>query len=81
MNDHSAAGLSYGIFRRKEITDQAQTLLIYDMGATKTTASILEYRLEKEKKGNEKNPVMSTLGLGYFLFVLTGAVIVTSLKF
>lgn len=65
LNDHSAAGLSYGIFRRKEITDQAQTLLIYDMGASKTTASILEFRQKEKEKGGEKNPVMSTLGFGY----------------
>ncbi|TKR60474.1 hypothetical protein L596_027716 [Steinernema carpocapsae] len=65
LTDGSAAGLNYGVFRRKEITEQAQTLLIYDMGASKTTATILEYRLAKEKNSNEKNPVMSTLGVGY----------------
>uniref|UniRef100_A0A1I8AM22 Hypoxia up-regulated protein 1 n=1 Tax=Steinernema glaseri TaxID=37863 RepID=A0A1I8AM22_9BILA len=65
LTDGSAAGLNYGVFRRKEITEQAQTLLIYDVGASKTTATILEYRLAKEKNSNEKNPVMSTLGVGY----------------
>uniref|UniRef100_A0A0N5AY75 Hypoxia up-regulated protein 1 n=1 Tax=Syphacia muris TaxID=451379 RepID=A0A0N5AY75_9BILA len=65
LNDHTAAGLSYGIFRRKEINEQSQTLLIYDMGATKTTAAILEFRLEKDKKSSEKYPVMSTIGFGY----------------
>lgn len=68
MNDHTAAGLSYGIFRRKEITKDAKTLLIYDIGATKVTASILEFRLEPEKKGGgEENPLMTTLGYGLFL--------------
>ncbi|VDD87993.1 unnamed protein product [Enterobius vermicularis] len=53
LNDHSAAGLSYGIFRRKEITEEAQTLLIYDMGASKTTAAILEYRYDRTLGGLE----------------------------
>lgn len=57
LNHHSAAGLSYGMFRRKQIQEKAETLLIYDMGASSTVASILEYRLEFDKKENEKNPV------------------------
>ncbi|VDP12457.1 unnamed protein product [Onchocerca flexuosa] len=65
LNDHIAAGLNYGAFRRKEITESAQTLLIYDVGATKVTASVLEYVLIEEKKRGEKNPVMTTLGIGY----------------
>ncbi|KAL3982116.1 Hsp70 family protein [Acanthocheilonema viteae] len=65
LNDHTAAGINYGAFRRKEITENAQTLLIYDVGATKVTASVLEYVLVEEKKRGEKNPVMTTLGVGY----------------
>uniref|UniRef100_A0A1I8ECJ6 Hypoxia up-regulated protein 1 n=2 Tax=Wuchereria bancrofti TaxID=6293 RepID=A0A1I8ECJ6_WUCBA len=65
LNDHTAAGLNYGAFRRKEITGNAQTLLIYDVGATKVTASVLEYVLVEEKKRGEKDPVMTTLGVGY----------------
>ncbi|KAM3726346.1 Hypoxia up-regulated protein [Dirofilaria immitis] len=65
LNDHTAAGLNYGAFRRKEITESTQTLLIYDVGATKVTASVLEYILVEEKKRGEKNPVMTTLGVGY----------------
>uniref|UniRef100_A0A0R3S038 Hypoxia up-regulated protein 1 n=1 Tax=Elaeophora elaphi TaxID=1147741 RepID=A0A0R3S038_9BILA len=65
LNDHTAAGLNYGAFRRKEITESAQILLIYDVGATKVTASVLEYVLVEEKKRGEKNPVMTTLGVGY----------------
>lgn len=64
LNDHTAAGLNYGAFRRKEITESAQTLLIYDVGATKVTASVLEYVLVEEKKRGEKDPVMTTLGVG-----------------
>uniref|UniRef100_A0A915BBA6 Hypoxia up-regulated protein 1 n=2 Tax=Parascaris univalens TaxID=6257 RepID=A0A915BBA6_PARUN len=65
FNDHSAAGLNYGVFRRKEIGDQARILLIYDMGATKTTAAIISYQFEKEKDSNEKNPTMRTIGYGF----------------
>ncbi|KAK6110386.1 Hsp70 family protein [Brugia pahangi] len=65
LNDHTAAGLNYGAFRRREITENAQTLLIYDVGATKVTASVLEYVLVEEKKRGEKDPVMTTLGVGY----------------
>ncbi|MCP9266037.1 alpha-1,2-Mannosidase [Dirofilaria immitis] len=67
LNDHTAAGLNYGAFRRKEITESTQTLLIYDVGATKVTASVLEYILVEEKKRGEKNPVMTTLGAARYL--------------
>ncbi|KAH7732346.1 hypoxia up-regulated protein 1 precursor [Aphelenchoides avenae] len=65
LSDGASAGLNYGVFRRKEITEKAQTLLIYDVGASKTTATIVEYRLAKEKNSKEQNPVMSTLGVGF----------------
>ncbi|MFH4978884.1 hypothetical protein AB6A40_005593 [Gnathostoma spinigerum] len=35
------------------------------MGSSKTVASVVEYRLEKEKKSNEMNPKVTTLGVGY----------------
>uniref|UniRef100_A0A1I7XNN3 Hypoxia up-regulated protein 1 n=1 Tax=Heterorhabditis bacteriophora TaxID=37862 RepID=A0A1I7XNN3_HETBA len=41
LNDGSAAALNYGVFRRKEITEIPQTMLIYDVGASKTTATIV----------------------------------------
>uniref|UniRef100_A0A1I7TTG8 Hypoxia up-regulated protein 1 n=1 Tax=Caenorhabditis tropicalis TaxID=1561998 RepID=A0A1I7TTG8_9PELO len=63
MNDGTAAALSHGIFRRKEITEKRQTLMIYDMGAAKTTATIVEFKLVKEKY--EKQPKMTVLGVGY----------------
>uniref|UniRef100_A0A1I7XTM9 DUF727 domain-containing protein n=1 Tax=Heterorhabditis bacteriophora TaxID=37862 RepID=A0A1I7XTM9_HETBA len=53
INDGTAAGLNYGVFRRKEITETPQRLLIYDMGASKTVATIVEYRLVKEKYSKE----------------------------
>ncbi|KAJ1346061.1 hypothetical protein KIN20_000742 [Parelaphostrongylus tenuis] len=63
INDGTAAGLNYGMFRRKEITDKPQRLLIYDMGSAKTVATIVEYKLEKAKHGKE--PKMSVLGVGF----------------
>ncbi|KAF1766251.1 hypothetical protein GCK72_006207 [Caenorhabditis remanei] len=63
INDGTAAALSHGIFRRKEITEKPQRLMIYDMGAAKTTATIVEFKLVKEKY--EKEPKMTVLGVGY----------------
>ncbi|CAJ0585594.1 unnamed protein product, partial [Mesorhabditis spiculigera] len=64
INDGTAAGLGYGVFRRKEITEKPQRLLIYDMGAAKTTATLLEYKVAKDKKGY-KEPHMTVLGVGF----------------
>ncbi|KAL3070005.1 hypothetical protein niasHS_017294 [Heterodera schachtii] len=41
----TAAGLNYGVFRHKEITEQPQRLLIYDVGSSKTLATIVQFRL------------------------------------
>ncbi|VDM61049.1 unnamed protein product [Angiostrongylus costaricensis] len=68
INDGSAAALNYGVFRRKGITNKPQTMMIYDMGASKTVATIVEYVLEKDKSskiGNTSNPVVRTIGVGY----------------
>uniref|UniRef100_A0A914VZ10 Hypoxia up-regulated protein 1 n=1 Tax=Plectus sambesii TaxID=2011161 RepID=A0A914VZ10_9BILA len=65
VNDNTAAGLNYGVFRMKEFTEKSQTLLIFDMGATKTTATIFEYQIVKDKSSSEKYPQMTTLGVGY----------------
>ncbi|KAF8353738.1 hypothetical protein PRIPAC_95361 [Pristionchus pacificus] len=64
LNSGSAAALNYGVFRRKEISEQSTTMLIYDMGAVKTDATIVEYQLV-EDKDKMKNPVVRTLGYGY----------------
>ncbi|KJH43943.1 DnaK family protein [Dictyocaulus viviparus] len=68
LNDGSAAALNYGVFRRKEITEKPQTMMIYDMGASKTTATIVEYVLEADKSSRVSkvlNPVVRTIGVGY----------------
>ncbi|RCN53662.1 DnaK family protein [Ancylostoma caninum] len=68
INDGSAAALNYGVFRRKEITDKPQSMMIYDVGASKTTATIVEYVLEADKSSKvskSSNPVVKTIGVGY----------------
>uniref|UniRef100_A0A1I7STZ0 Hypoxia up-regulated protein 1 n=1 Tax=Bursaphelenchus xylophilus TaxID=6326 RepID=A0A1I7STZ0_BURXY len=64
--DGSAAALNYGVFRRKEITEKPQTLLIYDIGARKTVATLAEYKLVEEKEGSkEKIPLIKTIGVAF----------------
>ncbi|RCN44627.1 DnaK family protein [Ancylostoma caninum] len=63
LNDGTAAALNYGVFRRKEITEKPQRLLIYDMGAAKTIATLVEYKLAKAKSGKE--PRVTVLGIGF----------------
>lgn len=65
MSDASAAGLNYGVFRIKEIGEQPQTLLVYDVGAMQTTATIVNYRLVNESDSKEAYPMMSILGFGF----------------
>uniref|UniRef100_A0A8R1I746 Hypoxia up-regulated protein 1 n=1 Tax=Caenorhabditis japonica TaxID=281687 RepID=A0A8R1I746_CAEJA len=66
LNDGSAAALNYGVFRRKEITEKPTHMLIYDMGAVKTTATIVQYVLESNRKdGKDKQPTLRTIGVGY----------------
>lgn len=66
LNDGSAAALNYGVFRRKEITEKPTHMLIYDMGAIKTTVTIVQYVLESTRKdGKDKQPTLRTVGVGY----------------
>lgn len=67
MNNNAAAALNYGIFRRKDFTDAPQTILLYDMGASSTVASVVSYQIVKTKdKGiSETNPQLNVLGVGY----------------
>ncbi|KHJ92129.1 hypothetical protein OESDEN_07990 [Oesophagostomum dentatum] len=63
INDGTAAALDYGVFRRKEITEKPQRLMVYDMGAAATVATLVEYKVVKAKHGKE--PRMTVLGVGY----------------
>ncbi|KAI6231613.1 hypothetical protein M3Y95_00400500 [Aphelenchoides besseyi] len=66
ISDGSAAALNYGIFRRKDIVEKPQTVLVYDVGSTTTTATLVEYRLVDDKNNKkEKMPALKVLGVGY----------------
>lgn len=66
LYDGSAAALNYGVFRRKELTEKPQNLLIFDVGSHKTVATLVEYQLIEEKEGaKEKTPIVKTIGIGF----------------
>ena len=65
INDYTAVGLNYGIFQRKNFNETAQYYMFYDMGASKTTASIVSYQLVKDKVSRETLPVVQVIGVGY----------------
>jgi len=43
MNNPLAVALNYGMFRRKEINGTVKHLMLYDMGASATTATVIGY--------------------------------------
>lgn len=63
----AAAGLNYGVFRYKDIVEQPQTLLIYDVGSTKIQTTVVQYRLSNESKENGPTavPRMEVIGVGF----------------
>lgn len=65
INDYTAVALNYGIFRRKEFNETAQYFVFYDMGAYKTTASVISYQLVKDKATREVLPVVQVIGVAY----------------
>lgn len=67
INDYTAVALNYGIFRRKDFNETAQYVMFYDMGASKTTATIVSYQNIKTKERGyvETNPLLTILGVGY----------------
>lgn len=65
INDYTAVGLNFGIFQRKSIDEVAKYFVFYDMGATRTTASVISYQMVKDKVTRETNPVVQVLGVGY----------------
>lgn len=65
MNDYTAVALNYGIFQQKSINETAQYVIFYDMGASKTTATVISYQLVKDKVLRETLPVVQVVGVGY----------------
>uniref|UniRef100_A0A3B3ZHX1 Hypoxia up-regulated protein 1 n=1 Tax=Periophthalmus magnuspinnatus TaxID=409849 RepID=A0A3B3ZHX1_9GOBI len=49
INDNTAVALNYGVFRRKDIDNNAKSVMFYDMGSGSTTATIVTYQTVKTK--------------------------------
>jgi len=67
MNTPMAAALNYGMFRRKEINGTVKHIMLYDMGAASTEATIIGFQIvkTKEKGYSETHPQAQILGVGY----------------
>merc|ERR1712042_112513 len=67
MSEPMAVALNYGMFRRKEINGTVKHMMLYDMGAQATTATIVGFQVVKTKdKGfSETHPQAQILGVGY----------------
>lgn len=65
INDYTAVGLNYGLYKQKEINETAQYYLFYDMGAYKTSAAVVSYQLVRNKATRETLPVIQVLGVGF----------------
>lgn len=65
INDYTAVALNYGIFQRKQFNETAQYYMFYDMGASKTTATVVSYQIVKDKVLRETLPVVQVVGVGY----------------
>lgn len=48
MSTPLAAGLNFGVFRRKEFSAQERHIVIYDMGASETTAAVASESLRRD---------------------------------
>lgn len=64
MNTNVAAGLNYGVFRRKDFNTTGTTLMFFDMGSMGTTATIGTYQTVKTKDDYEANPQLVVRGVG-----------------
>lgn len=65
LNSNTAAGLNYGVFRRKDFNTTGNTVMFYDMGATATTATIATFHVIKHKDDYESNPQLVIRGVGF----------------
>ncbi len=65
LNTNTAAGLNYGVFRRKDFNTTGSTIMFFDMGSTATTATIATFHLIKQKDDYEANPQMVIRGVGF----------------
>lgn len=61
INNNAAIMLNYGMFRRNEFKDKRKTMVIYDMGASKSTASVVEIKIDEKTK----EPTATVLGVSW----------------
>lgn len=64
INDNTAAALSYGVFRRKDINSTAQNVMFYDMGSGSTVCTIVTYQTVKTKDAGMQ-PQLQIRGVGF----------------
>ncbi|XP_045432145.1 hypoxia up-regulated protein 1 isoform X3 [Pipistrellus kuhlii] len=64
INDNTAAALSYGVFRRKDINTTAQNIMFYDMGSGSTVCTIVTYQTVKTKEAGTQ-PQLQIQGVGF----------------
>lgn len=67
MNNPMAVALNYGMFRRKEINGTVKHIMLYDMGAGATTATVIGFQIVKTKDRGfaETYPQAQVMGVGY----------------
>jgi hypoxia up-regulated 1 len=65
INSNIAAGLNYGVFRRKDFNSTGSTFMFYDMGATGTIATVATFQMVKNKDDYEPNPQLVVRGVGF----------------
>ena len=65
INTNIAAGLNYGVFRRKDFNATGTTLMFFDMGGFGTTATVATFQLVKNKDDVEANPQLTIRGVGF----------------
>ena len=65
MNTNTAAGLNYGVFRRKDFNSSGTTLMFFDMGSSGTVATVATFQMVKNKDDVEANPQLTVRGVGF----------------
>uniref|UniRef100_A0A7E4V2S0 Hypoxia up-regulated protein 1 n=1 Tax=Panagrellus redivivus TaxID=6233 RepID=A0A7E4V2S0_PANRE len=65
ISDSAGAAVNFVFSRRKDITEKAQNVVIYDIGASKTVATVLELKLAKNDATKAQDPVVAVKGVGY----------------
>ena len=65
INTNIAAGLNYGVFRRKDFNASGTTLMFFDMGGSGTVATVATFQMVKSKDDVEANPQLTVRGVGF----------------